>query len=331
VTDASSGAGPIVGPIEPPALHVMTFNVRRPVGRLAWRRADRWPQRRPRLRALLAAERPTVLCLQEAVPHQVAEVLAALGPGHRFVGHGRGPRRTGEGCPIVFDAGRLELLAWRQHALSADPDRDGSRSWGNVIPRIAVSAHFRDRSTGARFDVLNTHLDPFSARSRVRSVAYLRSLVGPGPTIVAGDLNAGGASRTVRDLLADGRPAGGRLAGGGLAGGGLAGGRVADPCLVGGGLADDRLADSRLVGGRLVGGRLVDTWTAARSRLTPRGGTFAGYRTPRPNGPRLDWILASEGVVVDHAAINARRFAGGWPSDHLPVQAVVRIVEAEAA
>lgn len=281
MTASFSGAGPIVGPIEPPGLHIMTFNVRRPIDRLTWRRADRWAHRRPRLRALLAAERPAVLGLQEAVPHQMADVLAALGPGHRFVGHGRGRRRTGEGCPIVFDAGRLELLAWRQHALSEDPDRSGSRSWGNVIPRVAVSAHFRDRSTGARFDVVNTHLDPFSARSRVRSVAYLRSLVGAGPTIVTGDLNAGGASRTVRDLLAD--------------------------------------------------GRLADTWTTARSRLTPGVGTFAGYRTPRPNGQRIDWILASEGVVVDHAAINARRFAGGWPSDHLPVQAVVRIIEAEAA
>jgi endonuclease/exonuclease/phosphatase family metal-dependent hydrolase len=259
----------------------MTFNIRRPADPLAWRRADRWSRRRSRVRALLAAERPALLCLQEAVPRQMDDVLAALGPGHRFVGHGRGAGRTGEGCPIIYDARRLELLGWRQLALSDRPDLAGSRSWGNIMPRIAVSARFRDRATRAALRVVNTHLDPFSARSRVRSVAYLRSLVDGGPTVVTGDLNAGGGSRTVRDLLAD--------------------------------------------------DRLVDSWSMARSRLTARVGTFADYRTPSPNGARIDRILVSEGIAVDSAAINARRIIGGWPSDHLPVQAVVRSVGVEAA
>jgi endonuclease/exonuclease/phosphatase family metal-dependent hydrolase len=270
-----AAAPPLVGPTEPPALHVMTFNIRRPLDRLTWRRADRWTHRRPRVRALVAAERPTVLCLQEAVPRQMDDVLAALGPAHRFVGYGRGRRRTGEGCPVVYDARRLELLEWRQHALSDQPSRAGSRSWGNVIPRIVVSARFRDRSTGAGLGVLNTHLDPFSRRSRVRSVAYLRSLVGDVPTIVTGDLNAGDASRAVRALV-----------------------------------EDDLLAD---------------TWMAARHRLSAPVGTFGGYRMPRPNASRIDRILVSEGMAVDGVAINARRIGGGWPSDHLPVQAVVRV------
>lgn len=270
-----AAAPPLVGTTEPPGLHVMTFNIRRPLDRVTRRRADRWTHRRPRVRALLAAERPTVLCLQEALPRQMDDVLAALGPGHRFVGHGRGRQRTGEGCPVVYDAHRLELLEWRQHALSEHPSRAGSRSWGNVIPRIAVAARFRDRSTGSVLGVLNTHLDPFSRRSRVRSVAYLRSLVGDVPTIVTGDLNAGDGSRTVRALL--------------------------------------------------DGDLLADTWMTARHRLTAPVGTFGGYRVPRPNASRIDRILVSEGMAVDRVAINARRIDGGWPSDHLPVQAVVHV------
>ncbi|MDR5700205.1 endonuclease/exonuclease/phosphatase family protein [Agromyces aerolatus] len=253
----------------------MTFNIRRPLGRLAWRRADRWSHRRALVRALLAAERPTLLCLQEAVPRQLREVLAALGPGHRPVGYGRGRRRTGEGCPVVYDVRRLELLEWSQHALSEHLHRDGSRSWGNLMPRIAVVARFRDRSTGRELRVVNTHLDPFSSRSRLRSVAVLRSMVGDAPTIVTGDLNAGDRSRTVRALLA--------------------------------------------------GGLLVDAWTAGERRLTAEVGTYGGYRMPRPSGPRLDRILVSQGVTVDRVAINARRIDGAWPSDHLPVQAVLHI------
>lgn len=268
---------PLIGPVDAPGLHVMSFNIRRPMGVLAPRRADRWANRRPRVGALLAAERPALLCLQEAVPRQVRAVLTALGRGHRFVGHGRERRSTGEGCPVVYDADRLELLAWRQHALSSHPDRPGSRSWGNPVPRIAVSARFRDLATGAVLEVVNTHLDPFSSRSRVRSVAYLRSILGSVPTIVTGDLNAGGGSRAVRALLAD--------------------------------------------------PRLTDAWSLAADRRSPAFGTFAGYRMPRVGGPRIDRIVVSAGVTVGRAAVNARRVDGGWPSDHLPVQAVVHLPE----
>jgi endonuclease/exonuclease/phosphatase family metal-dependent hydrolase len=54
-------------------------------------------------------------------------------------------------------------------------------------------------------------------------------------------------------------------------------------------------------------------------------GTFANYRTPRPDRARIDWILVTPGVAVQRAAINTRLFAGVWPSDHLPVQAVLSI------
>lgn len=282
MTEPVPSPAPLIGRVEPPDLHVMTFNVRRPTDGITVPPADGWARRRPRLRALLAAERPALLCLQEAVPRQLRTVIAALGPSTRSVGYGRGPRRTGEGCPIVYDGDRLELLEWRQHALSEHPHRPGSRTWGNVIPRVAVSARFRDRASGALLGVVNAHLDPFSPHSRTRSVEYLRSIVVEGlPTIVTGDLNAGDRSRAVRDLLAD--------------------------------------------------DRLTDAWSSARERLTPAFGTFAGYRAPRLGGPRLDRIVVSTGVSVDRVAINANRFDGGWPSDHLPVQAVVRLSGGAAA
>jgi endonuclease/exonuclease/phosphatase family metal-dependent hydrolase len=270
----SSTDGSLVGPVEPPDLHVMSFNIRRPADGLTWPGADRWHHRVAPVKALLAAERPDVLCLQEAVPRQMRVVSAALGPRWRSVGYGRGRRRTGEGCPIVFDTARLDLLRWRQHALSDRPDRPGSRSWGNVIPRIAVVARFRDRASGAVFEVMNTHLDPFSRRSRVRAVGYLRSIIGSLPTIVTGDMNAGDGSTTMRAWLDD--------------------------------------------------GRVVDTWTAGE-RVSNEVGTYGGYRVPRSGGARIDRILVTPGVRVERAAIDARTFDEAWPSDHLPVRAVVRV------
>ncbi|MCP2636445.1 endonuclease/exonuclease/phosphatase family protein [Microbacterium sp. HD4P20] len=266
---------PLIGPIAPPGLHVMTFNIRRRMDGLAWRRADRWRHRLPAVRALLASEQPTLLGVQEAMPDQADDVLAALGRRYRFVGHGRGARRTGEGCPLYFDSGRLELLEWEQIALSDHPHHAGSRSWGNLIPRVAVTARFRDRSTNSPFLALNTHLDPFSRRSRLRAVDALRALIGDGPAILTGDLNAREGSRTLRELLSD--------------------------------------------------GSLKDAWATAARRVGASVGTFPNYRPARAGAHRIDWIIVTPDVGVERAGINARRFDGRWPSDHLPVQAVVRL------
>lgn len=69
---------------------------------------------------------------------------------------------------------------------------------------------------------------------------------------------------------------------------------------------------------------LADAWTAAEARLSPEWGTYAGYRRPRL-GRRIDALLVSPGVHVRRAVINDRSFEGGWPSDHLPVQALLTI------
>lgn len=71
-------------------------------------------------------------------------------------------------------------------------------------------------------------------------------------------------------------------------------------------------------------GMFRDTWPAARWRLSPEWGTFPNYREPRHDRKRIDWILATPDVQVDRVGINVAR-ENGWPSDHAPVQAVVRI------
>ncbi|WP_426321085.1 endonuclease/exonuclease/phosphatase family protein [Microbacterium sp. E-13] len=275
MADGNAGA-PLIGRVAPPAVHVMTLNIRRRMNGLTWRKADGWRHRAPAVRALLREEQPTIAGMQEVLPDQADAVVAALGPRYRFVGRGHGPRATGEGCPLFYDGDRLELLDWEQTALSEYPHEAGSRTWGNPIPRIAVTARFRDRTTGLVFTAVNTHLDPFSPRSRVRSAGALKAIVGDGPAVLTGDLNAGAGSRTLREMLDDG---------------------------------------------------LRDAWTAAEERVTASVGTFVNYRAPRRDRARIDWILVTPGVIVDRAAINARRFAGVWPSDHLPVQAVLRVPE----
>lgn len=273
---ARPGPTPVLGRVGAPGIHVMSWNIRRPVPAALTRAADRWTARAPRVRALLSAEQPTVLCAQEVVAEQITDVRDGLGRRFDHLGRGRGSNGGGEACPIFYDTTRLDLLGWDQSALSDTPGRPGSMSWGNLFPRVLVSAHFRDRDTGHELLVVNTHLDPLSRRSRVRSARAVRDLVAARdvPAVVAGDLNAGPSDAAVRTLLAE--------------------------------------------------GALVDSWGAAENRRTDPWGTYAAYREPRRDGTRIDWILATSRVRVTDAAINPLRYGGGWPSDHLPVQAVVR-------
>lgn len=267
----------LIGHVPDPALHVMSWNIRRRTFALHPRRADRWKRRAPGLRTLLQTERPTLLGVQEALPDQARFVAEALGGAHDSVGHGRGPHGGGEASPIYYDAERLELLDWEQRALSDTPHHPGSRTWGNLIPRSLVTARFRDRATATDFLALNTHLDHLSHRSRLRSVQNIKELVTTSalPVVLMGDMNADLESAPVQELLR--------------------------------------------------GQALADTWALAAHRESQQWGTFPNYRAPRLDRGRIDWVMVSPEVEVLRAAINPTRHAGGWASDHLPVQAVLHL------
>lgn len=208
--DAPSDAHPslatdaaLIGPLPAPALHVMSWNIRRRTFALHPRRADRWAHRAPKLRSLLLTERPSLLGAQEVLSDQARYLADTLGEGYRAVGHGRGPRGGGEASPIYYDADRLELLDWEQCALSDTPHRPGSRSWGNLIPRSLVSARFRDRATSTAFLAMNTHLDHLSQRSRLRAAQSIRHRVTISslPVVFMADMNARPNNAAIQTLL----------------------------------------------------------------------------------------------------------------------------------
>jgi endonuclease/exonuclease/phosphatase family metal-dependent hydrolase len=197
---------PLFDSASAPGLHVMSYNIRRRMTRVSKRSPDLWSRRRHLMRALLQSERPALLGTQEALPDQARFVLETLGDDYRRIGRGRGPQGGGEGCPIFFDSTRLRLEEWSQSALSSTPAVRGSRSWGNLVPRVVVSAQFADRATGIRFLVLNTHFDHLSARSRRASARMVADLAEASavPVIVMGDANTGVDSPPFRALTARG-------------------------------------------------------------------------------------------------------------------------------
>ncbi|MDZ8202596.1 endonuclease/exonuclease/phosphatase family protein [Microbacterium sp. SSW1-59] len=268
------GRRPLIGATDAPWLHVMTFNIRRRLP-LSIRPADRWVRRRRAVEALLRIERPSILGIQEAMPSQADAVEDALGGTYRRLGHGRGRDGQGEGCPLFWDSERLELVSGEQVALSPTPSVAGSRGWGNPVPRIAVVARLRDRSTHREIVVVNTHLDVFSRRARLHAVRALHAMILDAgvPGVLLGDMNARPGSATARELWGEG---------------------------------------------------LRDTWPSARRRLTSEWATFADYRSPR-RGPRIDWIGVTGGIDVASVGVNTFRTSAGWPSDHLPVHALLKV------
>lgn len=271
----------LIGPVEPPELHVMTYNIRRRLDRRGRRRADRWTHRRPLVQSLVRAERPTLLGVQEVRPDQALALQEALGTRYRSVGRGRNRGGRGEGNPLFFDGERLELLDWTQEALADRPDEAGSRGWGNLVPRALVTATFRDRATADELFVVNTHFDHLSDRARRRSAQAVRGRIAAQerPAIAMGDLNTGERTPAIEELFRD--------------------------------------------------GVLTDAWAEASHRLTAEWGTFANYREPRVGAARIDWIAVTRQFDVLRAGINPARIDGWWPSDHLPVQAVVRVRTSE--
>lgn len=267
----------LIGPVEPPGLHVMSFNIRRRMPHRSRRSPDRWRRREPLITRLLRAEQPALLGVQEAMPDQEDAVLHALGPRYRSLGYGRRPGKDGERSPLFYDSTRLELLEWRQRALSDTPDVPGSTGWGNWIPRVVVSAEFRDTATGQPFAAINTHLDHLSRASRLTSAGAIRrlALASDLPALVTGDFNTDTGSRPYREITAE--------------------------------------------------RGLADTWLVAEEKVTASWGSFPNYREPKVGAKRIDWILATPTFAVIRAAVNVTRFDGDWPSDHAPVQAVVRL------
>ena len=205
-SDVAAADPALIGPIEPDRLHVMSWNIRRPFPHLARRHPDRWEDRRWLLIRLLASEQPSVIGMQEVMPEQLHVLEAALGPAWQWVGYGRNADHGGEHCPIFYDTERLRLDSWKQVALSATPGVPGSRSWGNMIPRVAVVARFTDLGTGLPIQIVNAHLDHLSRKSRYRSARLLSELAGSasGAVVVMGDMNTTPRSLPYRFLTQQG-------------------------------------------------------------------------------------------------------------------------------
>lgn len=176
--------------IEAQSLKVMTYNIRydTPVDS-----ANQWGKRTSRVYALIKKYDPDLLGVQEAVHHQVTDLVDNLA-AYAYVGVGRDDGKTkGEYSAILYKKDKFTVVKDGTFWLSPTPSVAGSKGWDAAITRVATWAVMKDNDTGKTFFMLNTHFDHIGKEARRQSALLIKKrgaeLAGRLPVVVTGDLN----------------------------------------------------------------------------------------------------------------------------------------------
>jgi endonuclease/exonuclease/phosphatase family metal-dependent hydrolase len=189
---------------EPLTVKAMTFNIRydnRGDG------ANRWSKRQDAVVRIIRESKSDFVGIQEALPNQVADLKKGL-PEYGFLGRSReADTDRGEATLVLYRKDRWRLDAERQGSfwLSDKPDKPGSASWGNTLPRMVAWGLFHEEKSGRGIFVFGTHFDHASEPARQKSAELLARRIAErgtsAPAIALGDLNAGEESEAVAILL----------------------------------------------------------------------------------------------------------------------------------
>ena len=183
-SDAGNGAGeeesqPKPQPKEYTDISVISFNIR--VDNAA-DGTNVWRNRRDAVVTMIERERPMLLGLQEAQPHQIT-YLSEHCPDYAWYGLGRDtgkvPPATDsyaaeETMAIFWRTAELELLDKGTFWLSETPDRV-SKGWDASYRRTCTWAGFRHKKSGQTCYFFNTHLDNDGKVAREESIKLLVS------------------------------------------------------------------------------------------------------------------------------------------------------------
>ena len=246
-----------------------------------------WAERRPVMRKLLRGESPQLIGTQEGRYRQLRNIAKDLGAGYAWIGTGREGGRRGEFMAIFYATDRLVPLEHGHFWLSETPDKPGSK---DSVGQDGERAGSPRMVTWVRFGVRDT-----------RTVFYALNTHLDNRSETARRRGASQLARFLTDRLDPALPR-------------IVTGDFNVPATPGTWVYDTMLTE----------GNLVDTWLSADQRGEAYG-TWHGYQPPTPGGVRIDWILTSPDITTRYAAINTYRDQGRYPSDHLPVQAVITL------
>ncbi|KAF2012055.1 hypothetical protein BU24DRAFT_435490 [Aaosphaeria arxii CBS 175.79] len=161
-----------------------------------------WSERKPyvlnQLHFNTASIPESFICLQEALHHQLTDVMDGLGSEWAFIGVGRDDgKESGEYAPIIYRPSVWKLDDWTTKWLSENPDQPG-KGWDASSVRIVTVGRFTHQASQKHVVAMSTHFDNVGVTSRTESAKLILNIVdqlegnatSPIPVFLAGDLNS---------------------------------------------------------------------------------------------------------------------------------------------
>lgn len=150
-------------------ISVMTYNIRYATVNDG---ENQWEKRKEFLGDQIAFYEPAVYGVQEGLEHQLL-FLKESGSKYEFVGVGRDDgNKKGEYCAVFYHKDKVELLEHSTFWLSDTPDTV-SKGWDAAFERICTYALFKDKKSGIKFWVFNTHFDHIGDVAREKSAELI--------------------------------------------------------------------------------------------------------------------------------------------------------------
>jgi endonuclease/exonuclease/phosphatase family metal-dependent hydrolase len=132
--------------------------------------------------------------LQEVMPVQMGDISQDVKDEYGLIYRTReADPALGEGCPVMYNKLRWQVLNSGYFWLSGTPDIPGSNTWGAAYNRLVTYGLFRELVSGDSVMVINTHFDHISQTARENSVNLIlekfNKNISELPVILMGDFN----------------------------------------------------------------------------------------------------------------------------------------------
>ena len=152
-----------------------------------------WDFRGDAVLSMIKDQKPDVMGLQEALLIQIKPLIYFL-DDYKWVGVGREDgKKEGEHMAIFYNKKRVSLLKWGTFWLSETPEKP-SKGWDAQYLRTATWALMKDKGTGKKFFVVDTHLDNTGAEAREKGLSLILDRIAAMnpdglPLLLMGDFN----------------------------------------------------------------------------------------------------------------------------------------------
>jgi endonuclease/exonuclease/phosphatase family metal-dependent hydrolase len=140
----------------------------------------------------IQAEKPDILCFQEATEKNIGFLRRYLAPTYTMLYNQREQGLSGEGLAVAYRTDKVSLYGLEVFWLSPTPQVIASKFPGqSKHSRICQDLLFKNEQTGNTFRIYNLHLEEITEEVRVQQMALVldRLATVKEPAVLLGDLN----------------------------------------------------------------------------------------------------------------------------------------------